>query len=101
MAPQNGPYGHNGPVYTAPGQIQAHMAPQIPGLLQFGPYTPQNAQGYMAPPLYDPYGQMAPQTNPQNGRPNNPFHTAPRQNNQLRPQSGDMAPPSAQQTTNH
>ena len=50
MAPQNGPYGHNGPVYTAPGQIQAHMAPQIPGLLQFGPYTPQNAQGYMAPP---------------------------------------------------
>ena len=96
MAPQNGSYGHNGPVYTAPGQIQAHIAPQIPGLLQFGPYAPQNAPPYVSPP-YDQYNQVAPQTNPQNGPHNNAFHAAPRQNNQFRPQSGHIAPPTSNQ----
>ena len=97
MTPQTNPYGpQNGPVYTASSQIQAHMAPKIPGLHQFGPYAPQNAQGYMPPPPYDPYGQMA----LQNGQPNNHFHAETRQNVQFRPQSGRIAPPSVHPMTN-
>ena len=82
---QTNPYGpQKGPVNTAPTQIQANLTRQIPGLLQFGQYAPQNAQGYMAPPLYDQYGQMASQANPY-GPHNNAFYTASRLNDQFRP----------------